>query len=93
MHLTNGDLIEPFEPFALRQSHVDELGVHAFHVCEDEHSCEQKQEILIAAVKEKKIIEKLKENQLRDFKKAQAKRELKANDELVVMRFKRGDSR
>ena len=36
MHLANGDLIEPLETFALRQSHVNELSVHAFHVREDE---------------------------------------------------------
>lgn len=31
-HLANGDLIQPFESFTLWQFHVDELGVHAFHV-------------------------------------------------------------
>ena len=36
LHLANGDLIEPLEPFALRQSQVKEFGVHAFHVCQDE---------------------------------------------------------
>jgi flagellar FliJ protein len=50
---------------------------------------EQKQEILLAALKEKKTIEKLKENQLLEFKRNEAKRERKANDELVVMRFKK----
>ncbi len=35
MHLADGDLIEPLDTFALRQSHVDKLGVHAFHVGED----------------------------------------------------------
>jgi flagellar FliJ protein len=54
---------------------------------------EQKQEILIAAVREKKTIEKLKEKKLREFKKLQNKKELKANDEFVVTRFKRGEDR
>ena len=29
-------MIEPLQTFALRQSHVNELGVHAFHIGEDE---------------------------------------------------------
>ena len=29
-------MIQPLEPFALRQSHVNELRVHAFHVGKDE---------------------------------------------------------
>lgn len=32
LHLPDGDLIEPFQPFALRQIHVDELGVHTLDV-------------------------------------------------------------
>lgn len=36
LHLPDGDLIEPFQPVALRQGHVDELGVHAFDVGEHE---------------------------------------------------------
>ena len=36
MHLANGNLIEPLETFALRQSHVNEFGIHPLHVGEDE---------------------------------------------------------
>ena len=36
LHLPDGDLIEPFQPFALRQIHVDELGVHALDVGQHE---------------------------------------------------------
>lgn len=36
LHLADGDLIEPLEPFGLRQAHVDELGVHAFEVGQHE---------------------------------------------------------
>ena len=35
-HLANGDLIEAFQPFALRQRHMDELGIHALEVGKDE---------------------------------------------------------
>jgi flagellar protein FliJ len=52
---------------------------------------EQKQEILIAARKETKTLEKLKEKQLVDFKKLQKKLEAKATDELVVTRFRAGE--
>ena len=54
---------------------------------------EQKQEILISAVKEMKIFEKLRERQLKEFKEVQRKREAKRNDEVVVTRFKRGEER
>ena len=36
MHLTDGDGVQPLEAFSLRQAHVDELGVQAFHVGEHE---------------------------------------------------------
>ena len=32
LHLPDGDLIEPFQAVALRQGHVDELGVHALNI-------------------------------------------------------------
>ena len=32
LHLADGDLVEPFQAFALRQFHVDELRIHAFEV-------------------------------------------------------------
>src|ERR1019366_3119596 len=35
LHLTNGNLVQPFQPFALRQSHVNKFGVHALHVGEN----------------------------------------------------------
>jgi flagellar FliJ protein len=50
---------------------------------------EAKQEILIAAAKETKILEKLKEKKLEEFKKLVKKRDAKINDELVVTRFNR----
>jgi len=50
---------------------------------------EQKQEVLIFAVKEKKTLEKLKEKKLFEFKREEVKKERKVNDELVVTRFKR----
>lgn len=49
---------------------------------------EGKQEILISAAKERKILDKLKEKQLAGFKKAMAKKEAKQTDEVVVTRFK-----
>ena len=36
LHLADGDLVEAFEAVALGQAHVDELGVHALNVREDE---------------------------------------------------------
>lgn len=52
---------------------------------------EQKQEILIAAAKEKRILEKLKEKKLAEFKKLQKKSDAKKTDELVVTRFRAGE--
>ena len=52
---------------------------------------EQKQEVLISAVKEQKTLEKLKEKKYMEFKKLELKKERKANDELVVTRFRRGE--
>jgi flagellar export protein FliJ len=54
---------------------------------------EQKQEILVAAAKETKILERLKEKQMLKYKKERQKQEAKANDELVVTRFRQGDER
>jgi flagellar FliJ protein len=51
---------------------------------------EGKQEILIGAAKERKILEKLKEKKLAAFKKLIQKKERKATDEIVVTRFKAG---
>ncbi|MDZ4677635.1 MAG: flagellar export protein FliJ [Oligoflexia bacterium] len=56
------------------------------------HIVEQKQEILIAATKESKTYEKLRENQFTAFKQKLKKHEAKVNDELVVTRFRRGGS-
>lgn len=53
---------------------------------------EQKQEILIAAAKETRILEKLKSRKLEQFKKLEKKKEMKINDELVVTRFRRGEN-
>ncbi len=51
---------------------------------------EQKIELLSEAAKEFKIFEKLKERMKEKFKKAQKKHELKAMDEMVVMRAYKG---
>jgi flagellar FliJ protein len=51
---------------------------------------EGKQEIYIAAAKETKILEKLKEKKRTEFKKMAAKKEAKMTDEVVVTRFKSG---
>jgi flagellar FliJ protein len=50
---------------------------------------EIRQEALRSAAVEYKIIDKLKANQLRDFKQAQRKLEIKRSDDLTMMRFKR----
>jgi flagellar FliJ protein len=49
---------------------------------------EGKQEILIAAAKERKILEKLKEKKKAEHKKLMAKKDAKLNDEIVVTRFR-----
>lgn len=36
LHLPDGNLIKPFQPFALWQIHVDELGIHALNVGQHE---------------------------------------------------------
>jgi flagellar protein FliJ len=51
---------------------------------------EGKQEIYIAAAKETKILEKLKEKKKNEFKKLMNKKEAKMTDEIVVTRFKSG---
>jgi flagellar FliJ protein len=51
---------------------------------------EGKQEILINAAKERKILDKLKEKQKLEFKKALAKKEAKQTDEVIVTRFRAG---
>ena len=52
---------------------------------------ETQQQALVIAAKEYKILEKLKEKQLIEFKEILKKRELKQVDELVTTRFKRGE--
>ena len=34
--MTNGDLVESLEALGLGKAHVNEFGIHAFDVCEDE---------------------------------------------------------
>ncbi len=51
---------------------------------------EKKQEELVAAAKETKILEKLREKRLKEFKQKIRKAERKAIDELVVQRHGRG---
>ncbi len=50
---------------------------------------ESKQEDLIAAAKEAKILEKLKEQKISEFKESIRKKERIDNDEIVVQRFGR----
>ncbi len=52
---------------------------------------ELKQQALVSAAKEYKILEKLKEKRLVEFKDSVKKREMKKVDELVTTRFKRRD--
>ena len=52
---------------------------------------EEKQQVLVIAAKEYKILEKLKERRLLEHKEILKKREMKSVDELVTTRFKRGD--
>ena len=52
---------------------------------------ETKQQALVAAAKEYKILEKLREKKLTEYKDVLKKRELKMVDELVTTRFKRGE--
>jgi hypothetical protein len=36
LHLSDGDTVEPFEPIALGEAHLNELGIHTFQVGEHE---------------------------------------------------------
>lgn len=51
---------------------------------------EEKKEILVEAAKEHKIIQKLKEKKAAIYRKKKKAKELKNNDDIVTMRFKRG---
>ena len=53
---------------------------------------EEKQQALVIAAKEYKILEKLREKRVIEFKDLLKKRELKLVDELVTTRFKRGEN-
>ena len=50
---------------------------------------EIKRELLVAAMQERKALERLREKQLADFMREQARRELVEQDEMVVMRHAR----
>ena len=56
------------------------------------HIAEEKQQALVNAAKEYKILEKLREKRVIEFKDILKKRELKFVDDLVTMRFKRGEN-
>lgn len=49
---------------------------------------EEKQELLLAAAKERKVYEKLREKRLEEFKLLQKKLEMKQVDDLVTTRFR-----
>ncbi len=53
---------------------------------------EEKQQALVNAAKEYKILEKLREKRMSEFKELVKKRELKFVDDLVTMRFKTGEN-
>jgi flagellar FliJ protein len=53
---------------------------------------EEKQQALVNAAKEYKILEKLREKRVIEFKDLLKKRELKFVDDLTTMRFKRGEN-
>jgi len=53
---------------------------------------EEKQQALVNAAKEYKILDKLREKKVIDFKHVEKKRELKFVDDLVTMRYKRGEN-
>jgi flagellar protein FliJ len=50
---------------------------------------ESKRELLVAAMQERKALERLREKQLKDLQLEQARRELAEQDEMVVMRHSR----
>ena len=50
---------------------------------------EVKRDLLVAAMQERKALERLREKQLKDFMQEQARRELAEQDEMVVMRHTR----
>lgn len=52
-----------------------------------------KQDVLIQAAREVKTLEKLREKKFLEFRKTLKKKELKANDEVVITRFKAGGGR
>ncbi len=52
---------------------------------------EEKREIFIEAVKEFKILEKIKEKKAKEYKIEKTKRETKEIDNLVTTRYKRGE--
>ena len=54
-------------------------------------TAEEKQQALVSASKEYKILEKLRERRVLEFKEIVKKREQKFVDDLVTMRFKRGE--
>lgn len=53
---------------------------------------ETKRELLVAAMQERKALERLREKQLKDFLLEQARRELVEQDEMVVMRHGRTEA-
>lgn len=52
---------------------------------------ERLQDILIEAAKEKKTLEKLKENRRREYDDEQQRKELREYDDMAVMRHRRGE--
>lgn len=52
---------------------------------------ERLQDILIEAAKEKKTLEKLKENRRREYDDEQQRQELREYDDMAVMRHRRGE--
>jgi flagellar FliJ protein len=67
------------------------IEIHKKKLRELKAIAEEAQDVVLAAAKERKIYEKLREQRLDQYKLLRKKRELKAVDELIVTRFKAGE--
>ena len=81
------------EALQLGMTYLDALKVQitrqAQVVARVRKATDAKREALVAAMQERKALERLREKQLKDFMLAQSRRELAEQDEMVVMRHAR----
>ena len=81
------------EALQLGMTYLDALKVQitrqAQIVARVRKATEAKRDALVAAMQERKALERLREKQLKDFMLAQSRRELAEQDEMVVMRHSR----